>query len=83
MYLVSQGAGISVLDPFSCLAVPDAKVRLIPWLPETQMTYGMIWQNNRTLSPQENKFFDAVARNCNVVLQGLKLHNPHGRSLVP
>jgi len=64
VYLVSQGAGISVLDPFSCLAVPEADVRLIPWLPDTQMTYGMIWQGNRSLSAWENGFFDAVARNC-------------------
>lgn len=36
VYLVSQGAGVSVLDPFSCLSIPKDEVRLIPWMPETK-----------------------------------------------
>lgn len=60
VHLVSQGAGVSVLDPFSCMSIPAGGIKLIPWMPETPMTYGMIWQKSRTLSAIDHQFFDLV-----------------------
>lgn len=73
VYLVSQGAGISVLDPFSCMYVPHDQVQLIKWLPDTPMTYGMIFQSNRVLSALENHLFQNVSNNISAYLQGSRL----------
>lgn len=63
VYLVSQRAGISVLDPFSGMSAPKDQVRLIRWDPDTPMTYGMIYQSNRGLTDIEDAFFADVAQN--------------------
>lgn len=60
--LVSHGVGVSVLDPFSCQSIPQDKVHVLPWRPETPMTYGMIWSNARKLTQAEQRFFDLMAK---------------------
>lgn len=69
--LVSQGAGLSVLDPFSALSMSADHVRLVPWEPETSMTYGMIFQSHRALSALEEQIFEFVVEQVEDYLQPL------------
>lgn len=60
VHLAAQGVGIAVLDPFSLSSVPPGPFKTLAWGPQTKLTYGMIWQNNRSLLPHETHLFELV-----------------------
>lgn len=55
--MVSEGLGVSVLDPYSVQSVPAANIAIIPWRPKMKLTYGMIMQKDRVLTSREEDLF--------------------------
>lgn len=49
-HLVAAGNGVAVLDPFTVTGLPTDKVVVVPWQPEIELRYGMIWPGYRGMT---------------------------------
>lgn len=58
--MAAHGVGITILDPFSVKSIPKGPYKVLKWKEKTKLTYGMIWQRNRSLLPHEEKLFELV-----------------------